>query len=572
MDDNSTAGQYPGRPAFRSAALLAVAAGGVVGGVVGGVAGGAAAQPIDAKWLTPGSGKWSEGSRWSTDPIFPHERGAARYTAIIDVPGASFTITVDVGGGVILDGLHLSSAVGQVVTLAGGNRVTVRQSAALRGGVLGLPSGFVSELTLIFAGDIDTDIDFTPLDHTGQRVEWTGDGDIVIRNGSIFTHGRPPPAMPSRFEIFNEAHITGDGSGSFINNGKISKESGGVTEISGVTFENNGEVCATEGTLLIKDPSLVGLSLQKGAWTADDAAIAIDGAAFTSIGDASVTLRGAGSIFAGIDGSLMEVSSDGFFKIADGRDFGISGSFIVDGEVRIGETGTQPSTLFVDAQIVNEGNVHLAPNAGMIVVRSGHIIGAEGEFGGSGEQIGNLHNDGVVDPGPDDTDTGGAGLLQIRDGIYRQGQEGRVIIEIGGLAPVEQHDVLAVDFAEFDPSGGERAGVLEVRLIDGYRPSLGDEFEVMRFQERIGEFAIYEGLMGGGVVLEPRYTRQSLVLTVVGVCYADCDGSGQLDFFDFLCFQNAFAMGEPYADCDQTGGLDFFDFLCFQNEFAQGCE
>ena len=58
---------------------------------------------------------------------------------------------------------------------------------------------------------------------------------------------------------------------------------------------------------------------------------------------------------------------------------------------------------------------------------------------------------------------------------------------------------------------------------------------------------------------------------VLGVCYADCDGSGTLDFFDFLCFQNAFALGEPYADCDGTGVLDFFDFLCFQNEFGMGC-
>ncbi|MFG0283285.1 MAG: GC-type dockerin domain-anchored protein [Phycisphaerales bacterium JB039] len=54
-------------------------------------------------------------------------------------------------------------------------------------------------------------------------------------------------------------------------------------------------------------------------------------------------------------------------------------------------------------------------------------------------------------------------------------------------------------------------------------------------------------------------------------CYADCDESGSLDFFDFLCFQNAFAGGDPYADCDGSGSLDFFDFLCFQNEFAAGC-
>jgi hypothetical protein len=54
-------------------------------------------------------------------------------------------------------------------------------------------------------------------------------------------------------------------------------------------------------------------------------------------------------------------------------------------------------------------------------------------------------------------------------------------------------------------------------------------------------------------------------------CYPDCDGSGALDFFDFLCFQNAFLAGDPYADCDGNSVLDFFDFLCFQNEFLAGC-
>ncbi|MFG0283809.1 MAG: hypothetical protein ACF8R7_05255 [Phycisphaerales bacterium JB039] len=54
-------------------------------------------------------------------------------------------------------------------------------------------------------------------------------------------------------------------------------------------------------------------------------------------------------------------------------------------------------------------------------------------------------------------------------------------------------------------------------------------------------------------------------------CYADCDGSGSLDFFDFLCFQNEFALGSAYADCDGSGSLDFFDFLCYQNAFAAGC-
>ncbi len=54
-------------------------------------------------------------------------------------------------------------------------------------------------------------------------------------------------------------------------------------------------------------------------------------------------------------------------------------------------------------------------------------------------------------------------------------------------------------------------------------------------------------------------------------CLADCDESGSLDFFDFLCFQNMFAAESDCADCDDSGSLDFFDFLCFQNGFAAGC-
>jgi len=54
-------------------------------------------------------------------------------------------------------------------------------------------------------------------------------------------------------------------------------------------------------------------------------------------------------------------------------------------------------------------------------------------------------------------------------------------------------------------------------------------------------------------------------------CAADCDGTGVLDFFDFLCFQNLFAAGDPAADCDGDGELTFFDFLCYQELFAAGC-
>jgi hypothetical protein len=56
-----------------------------------------------------------------------------------------------------------------------------------------------------------------------------------------------------------------------------------------------------------------------------------------------------------------------------------------------------------------------------------------------------------------------------------------------------------------------------------------------------------------------------------GLCYPDCDGSGMLDVFDFLCFQNVFLAADPYADCDGDGMLSFQDFVYFQTEFLAGC-
>jgi trimeric autotransporter adhesin len=76
---------------------------------------------------------------------------------------------------------------------------------------------------------------------------------------------------------------------------------------------------------------------------------------------------------------------------------------------------------------------------------------------------------------------------------------------------------------------------------------------------------------GGSFTSAGPHVSSRLAIWGCPPCYPDCDGDGQLDFFDFLCFQNSFLAGDPYADCDGSGQLDFFDFLCFQNEFLAGC-
>jgi len=60
-------------------------------------------------------------------------------------------------------------------------------------------------------------------------------------------------------------------------------------------------------------------------------------------------------------------------------------------------------------------------------------------------------------------------------------------------------------------------------------------------------------------------------------CYADCDqasgGVGNLDIFDFLCFQDQFVTGDLRAClCNGDPQCDIFDFLCFQDAFVNGCD
>jgi hypothetical protein len=54
-------------------------------------------------------------------------------------------------------------------------------------------------------------------------------------------------------------------------------------------------------------------------------------------------------------------------------------------------------------------------------------------------------------------------------------------------------------------------------------------------------------------------------------CYADFNGDGVLDLFDFLEFVNAFNAEQDRADCEPGGALDLFDFLCWVSDFDHGC-
>ncbi|MCA9279145.1 MAG: hypothetical protein H6815_14295 [Phycisphaeraceae bacterium] len=95
-------------------------------------------------------------------------------------------------------------------------------------------------------------------------------------------------------------------------------------------------------------------------------------------------------------------------------------------------------------------------------------------------------------------------------------------------------------------------------------PSTGGNFSLMG---TIGQHDV--GVMSGG-----NFELSGGFWAGVGgdqPCYADCDGSGTLNIFDYICFGNAYSTSDPYADCDGSGVLNIFDYICFGNEYASGC-
>ena len=77
------------------------------------------------------------------------------------------------------------------------------------------------------------------------------------------------------------------------------------------------------------------------------------------------------------------------------------------------------------------------------------------------------------------------------------------------------------------------------------------------------------------ILLDDLFVVQRLIRDIVDApvscCYADCDSSGTLNIFDYICFGNEYAASTSYADCDGNGSLNIFDYICYGNAYAAGC-
>ncbi|MEM9646156.1 MAG: matrixin family metalloprotease, partial [Planctomycetota bacterium] len=130
-----------------------------------------------------------------------------------------------------------------------------------------------------------------------------------------------------------------------------------------------------------------------------------------------------------------------------------------------------------------------------------------GELNGSGDIQGNLFLDGRLNPGG----IGQTGSITV-SGFFEQSSSGRLDIEIGGTT-LGQFDQLTTGTGVGNQTT-TLAGTLDVQLIDGFIPQLNDEFDILIFDQVVGDHESKNGLqINGGLVLQDELTPTAQKLT-----------------------------------------------------------
>jgi hypothetical protein len=328
--------------------------------------------------------------------------------------------------------------------------------------------------------------------------------------------------------------------------------SGGTLAGSG-RLTVTGPVSWTAGTMSGSGTTLAmaGMDLGGANKTLNERMVVLSGGTATMNASGSFISMRNGATF--INQATLELSNDGglinnqgFFNGGSG-----GGSFNNHGTLRKLAAGNSGITRFAGVTVDNTGIVEVlgatlsfsggyTQTAGVTRLNGG-TLGSETALmidGGLLEGIGTVEasvaSDGDLGPGLS------AGALRIT-GTHTQTSGGTLTVEIGGPTAGTEFDQLNIDGA------ATLSGTLDVRLLDGFVPTLGQSFEIMTFASRTGTFSTVNGLaIDGGLAFEPRYGATNLVLAVVPVgleptvtpsptatpngstCAGDCDGDREV--------------------------------------------
>ena len=193
-------------------------------------------------------------------------------------------------------------------------------------------------------------------------------------------------------------------------------------------------------------------------------------------------------------------------------------------------------TTFGETRIDSGGRVEVSDGAKVdaqfINIDGGTLTGSGEIFVGTGPITGQVRNlSGRVEPGD------GIGKLTIV-GDLTSLEDGTTAFELGGRIAETEYDQIDIDRFAF------LAGTLEVDLLNGFEPNLGDRFTLLEANEGVeGEFD--QLFLPDGFQWSVNYLSNSIVLEVIGLgsIAGDFDNDGDVDEVDLTMLQSGYATG-----------------------------
>jgi hypothetical protein len=160
----------------------------------------------------------------------------------------------------------------------------------------------------------------------------------------------------------------------------------------------------------------------------------------------------------------------------------------------------------------------------------------------------------------------GAGGSVVAPFIIGDVAGGSMSIEIAGPDPVDGFGQVAVG------ATATVAGTLNVELVDGFEPSLGDSFQILSAGSRTGFFASEDlPALGRGLVWDVNYNSDSIVLNVVNPVgnTGDYNDDGIVDAADYVVWRKFNNTSTTLPNDPSAGSVNDGDYDNWHENFGQ---
>jgi hypothetical protein len=322
-------------------------------------------------------------------------------------------------------------------------------------------------------------------------ASFTGPGGVVLGD-----YDSPILLVNGNVAVGNFAFEGGtlDGMGVLTVNGALNWSAGNM--------QGSGSVSMASGSMLAITGGAMHRTINSAATTTIGATVtAGGGAAFNNLAGGVCALQPGLSISYDGMGAWPAFNNSGVLSNALGNPYTTIGiPFNNTGSVTIQSN----RLVFSQGYTQTMGTTTVASGATMELNSAGALI-AGGTLSGTGLVDGPLTNSATVHPGFS------PGILNSSyyETAYTQTGAGGLAIDIGGLTPGAQ-------FSQPAASGAiSLNGALNLTLVNGFQPVLGDIFPIVTFTSETGAFASITGNhLPGGLVLVPIYSSTNVVLAV----------------------------------------------------------